>query len=324
MSPTAARPVIAVCGATGIQGGGLVRALLRDPARRFAVRALTRQPASTAAQALVALGADLVAADLDQPASLDDALHGVHGLFGVTNFWEHFSPERDLRQAANLARSAARARVAHVVWSTLEDTRPHMAHDDARMPTLMGRFKVPHMDLKAEADACFAGLPVTRVLTSFYWDNLVRGGLNPQRDASGRLAWVLPMGTARLPGIAGEDIGACVATLFARGPSTPGGCIGLAGEHLSGAEMAQAMAARLGEPVRHVAMAPADFARLPFPGAAELANMFQFKRDFEPAYRAARPPQAARALHPGLLDFAGWLDRHGAALRAAVGATPAA
>ncbi|MBP6899976.1 MAG: NmrA family NAD(P)-binding protein [Burkholderiaceae bacterium] len=315
----ASRPVIAVFGATGTQGGGLVRALLRDPHRRFAVRAITRQPGSAAAQALAAQGARLVAADLDDAASLAPALDGVHGVFGVTNFWEHFNAERDLRQAAQLARAAATAGVAHIVWSTLEDTRRHMALDDARMPTLMGRYKVPHMDLKAEADACFAGLPVTYVLTSFYWENLIRAGLHPQRDAQGRLNWVLPIGQARLPGIAGEDIGACVAQVFARGPALLGQRIGLAGEHLSGADMAAAMARVLGAPVQHVALPPDEFARLPFPGAAELANMFQFKRDFESAYRGARDCDTARALYPGLRRFEQWLAGEAEALRAVVG-----
>lgn len=317
-------PVIAVLGATGTQGGGLARALLRDPQRRFAVRAITRQPDSVAARALAAEGAQLVLADLDRPDTLAPALHGAHGVFAVTNFWEHFNPERDLRQAAHLARAAATAGVAHIVWSTLEDTRRHMALDDPRMPTLMGRYKVPHMDLKAEADACFAGLPVTFVLTSFYWDNLVRAGLHPQRDAQGQLVWALPIGNARLPGIAGEDIGACVAAMFARGQAAIGQRIGLAGDVLSGAEMAAAMAHTLAEPVRHVALPPAEFARLPFPGAVELANMFQFKRDFEPAYCAARPPAAARALFPALRRFPQWLADEAVALRAVVGPAPGA
>ncbi|AGU48182.1 NmrA-like family protein [Variovorax paradoxus B4] len=319
----ATQPVIAVFGATGTQGGGLVRALLRDPHRRFAVRAITRQPGSAAARALACAGAQLVAADLDQPDSLAPALEGAHGVFGVTNFWEHFNPERDLRQAAHLARAAAAAKVQHIVWSTLEDTRRLMALDDPRMPTLMGRYKVPHMDLKAEADACFAGLPVTFVLTSFYWDNLVRAGLHPRRDAQGQLVWVLPIGSAHLPGVAGEDIGACVAALFARGKAVVGQRIGLAGDVLSGAEMAAAMSHTLGEPVCHVALPPAEFARLPFPGAAELANMFQFKRDFESAYCAARPAEAARALYPGLRRFSQWLGDEAAALRAVVGSAPA-
>ena len=93
--------LIAVTGATGAQGGGLVRAALADPQRRFAVRALTRRPLSDGALALAGAGAEVVAADLDDPASLDRAFEGAHGVFAVTNFWEHFSPEREVQQATN-------------------------------------------------------------------------------------------------------------------------------------------------------------------------------------------------------------------------------
>src|SRR3954453_8078656 len=95
--------VIAVTGATGQQGGGLVRAVLADPAGGFAVRAITRDPDGARAQELAAVGAEVVRADLDDRASLERAFAGAHGAFCVTNFWEHFSPERERTQAANLA-----------------------------------------------------------------------------------------------------------------------------------------------------------------------------------------------------------------------------
>ena len=117
------RKIIAVIGATGAQGGGLARAILADPERRFGVRAVTRKPDSDKARALSAAGAEVVAADADDPPSLERAFPGVHGAFVVTNFWEHFSPERELKQAAAMARATRAAGVAHVVWSTLEDTR---------------------------------------------------------------------------------------------------------------------------------------------------------------------------------------------------------
>ena len=115
------RKIIAVVGATGAQGGGLVRAILDDPEGRFAVRALTRNPDSDKAKSLSAAGAEVVAADLDDEASLVEALDGAYGAFFVTNFWEHFSPEKETGQAANLARAAKKAGLKHVIWSTLED-----------------------------------------------------------------------------------------------------------------------------------------------------------------------------------------------------------
>lgn len=313
--PRSDRPLIAVTGATGAQGGGLVRALLADPQQAFAVRAMTRRPNGAAAQALAALGAEVVAADLDDPASLPAALHGAHGLFAVTNFWEHFSPARELQQATHLAEAARNARLRHVVWSTLEDTRGHAA-----LPTLMDHWKVPHMDAKAEADHVFAatGVPTTCLLTSFYWDNLLQLGLHPQRGRDGRLQWLLPIDGARLPGIAAADIGACAAGLFRRGASVVGQRVGIAGDRLTGAEMATVLGEVLGEPVAHTTMPPQDYARLPFPGARELANMFQFKRDREADYCGLRSPETTRTLHPGLLTFAQWAAAHGAALRRTV------
>jgi len=307
-------PVLVVLGATGAQGGGLARAALADPARRFAVRAVTRRPDAPAARALAQAGAQVVAADLDDAASLARAFDGAHGVFAVTNFWEHFSPERELAQAGAIAGAARGAGVRHLVWSTLEDTRRTLALDDPRMPTLMGRYKVPHFDAKGEADALFTGggVPTTLLYTSFYWDNFIHFGLGPRRMPTGELALVLPIGDAAMPGIAAEDIGACAYAVFRRSEATLGRSLGIAGEHLTLAAMAAAMGRALGEPVIPYAMPPSEFARLGFPGADDLANMFQFKRDFEDAFRARRPVATTQALLPGVLDFEGWLARHAA------------
>jgi uncharacterized protein YbjT (DUF2867 family) len=304
------RPVIAVIGATGAQGGGLARAILADPERQYAVRAITRKPDAAAAQWLARSGAEVVYGDLDDPASLAPALAGAHGLFAVTNFWEHFSPEREFRQAGHIAASAREAGVAHVIWSTLEDTRRTVPLSDPRMPTLMGRYKVPHFDAKGEADALFAGLPTTYLVTSFYWENLIHFGMGPQRGPDGGLLFVLPMGDKKLPGISAGDIGPCALALFRHGQASIGQTVGIAGEHLSGAEMAAGLSLALGEPVRHVAMPIADYASLGFPGADDLANMFQFKHDFNATFCASRPVERTRELHPGLASFRQWLERN--------------
>ncbi len=303
------RKTIAVVGATGAQGGGLVRAILEDPQRRFSARALTRDPGSPAARALASAGAQVVAADADDEASLARAFEGVHGAYCVTFYWAHLSPERELAQAGALARAARRAGVRHAIWSTLEDTRRLVPLESARMPTLMGRYKVPHFDAKGEADRLFAeaGVPTTYLLTSFYWDNLVHSGMGPKPGPDGTLAIAMPMGNAKLPGIAAEDIGRSAFGIFAAGPSLVGKRIGIAGEHLSGGEMAQALSKALGRPVRYVDMAPEAYRALGFPGADDLGNMFQYKRDFEDEYRAARSVEATRALNPRLQDFAAWL-----------------
>ncbi len=303
--------VITVFGATGRQGGGLVRSILADPGRRFRVRAVTRRPCSPAAQALRLSGAEVVAADLDDRGSVYRAMRGAHGAFCVTGYWEHRAPDKELSQAANMAEAAREAGVPHVVWSTLEDTRAYVA-PGSRMPLLQGRFNVPHYDAKGQANHEFLsrGVPTTLLYASFHWDNLVDFGMEPRRLADGRLGFLLPMGEARLPGVAAADIGACAFGVLARGQELVGKSIGIAGEHLSGAQMAEQLSLALGEPVDHLSMSPREYAALGFAGADDLANMFQFKMEFEHQYRALRDPACARELHPGMQTFARWLGHN--------------
>ena len=303
---------IAVVGATGGQGGGLVRAILADPGGGFRVRALTRDPATEQARSLAGMGAEVVAADLDDEASLARALQGVHGAYFVTFFWAHFSPERELAQARNMARAARSAGVRHAIWSTLEDTRRWVPLSDDRMPTLMGRYKVPHFDAKGEADRFFTdlGVPTTFMLTSFFWENFIHFGMGPQRAPDGTLAITLPMGDSKLPGIAAEDIGKCAYGIFRQGAAAVGQTIGVAGEHLSGAQMAALLGSAIGKAVGYNAVTPEQYRGLGFPGAEDLGNMFQFNRDFERDFCAARDLAVARRLNPALQTFPDWLDRN--------------
>lgn len=135
------------------------------------------------------------------------------------------------------------AGIKHVIWSTLEDTRERIPLDDPRMPTLLKRYKVPHFDAKGEGDALFRSLPTTFLRTSFYWDNLIHFGMGPKRGDDGKLNFVLPMGDRKLPGIAVADIGGCAFGVFKRGREFVGRTIGIAGEHLTGAQIRRATAA---------------------------------------------------------------------------------
>ena len=302
------RKVIAVVGSTGAQGGGLVRAILRDKAGGFAARAVTRKVGSDKATELAALGAEVVAGDLDDQATLEGAFRGAHAVFGVTNYWEHFSPERELAQATAIARAAKQAAVKHVIWSTLEDTRRWVPLSDNRMPTLMGKYKVPHFDAKGEADKVFQQLvPVTCLLTSFYWENLIYFGAGPKPGPDGKLALTYPMGDKKLPGIAVEDIGKCAYTIFKRGQEFIGKTVAIAGEQLTGAQMAAALSRALGREVRYNDVPPEVYRGFGFPGADDLGNMFQFKRDFQEVFCGPRDPAFARSLNPELQTFDQWL-----------------
>jgi uncharacterized protein YbjT (DUF2867 family) len=306
------KKTIVVVGATGGQGGGLVRSILSDPNGGFTVRAVTRDVNSEKAKGLAKLGTEVVAADVDDAESLKKAFAGAHGAYCVTFFWDHFSPEKELAHAAALARAAKDAGVKHVIWSTLEDTRKRVPLSDGRMPTLMGKYKVPHFDAKGEANHFFTdlGLPVTFLLTSFYWDNLIFFGMGPKRGPDGKPAITLPMGDKKLPGIAVEDIGKCAHGIFKKGQDLIGKTLGIAGEHLTGYQMAGELTKALGQEVRYNDVSPEVYRSFGFPGAEDLGNMFQFKRDFEEAYCGARSIDVARSLNPSLQTFAMWLAEH--------------
>jgi uncharacterized protein YbjT (DUF2867 family) len=308
----AEKKVIAVVGATGAQGGGLVRAILGDKGGGFVPRAITRKVDTDKAKALAAAGAEVVAADLDEPATLERAFAGAYGAFCLTNYWEHFSPERELAQATNMARAAKSAGLQHVIWSTLEDTRKWVPLDDDRMPTLMGKYKVPHFDAKGEADQRFRdlGVPTTFLLTAFYWDNLIYFGAGPQRGPDGQLALVYPLDDKRLPGIAAEDIGKCAYGIFRSGREFIGNTVAIAGEHLSGAEMAATLSRVIGRKIGFTSVPPEVYRGFGFPGADDLGNMFQFKRDFNAYFVGIRDIELARRLNPELQTFEQWAARH--------------
>ena len=306
------KKIIAVMGATGAQGGGLVRAILNDKSSPFAVRALTRDVKSDKARALAAQGAEVVAADLDDLESLKRAFAGAHGAYCVTFFWAHFSPEKEIAGARAMAQAARHAGVQHAIWSTFEDTRKWIPLSDDRMPTLMGKYKVPHFDSKAEANSTFTELrvPTTFLLTSFYWENLIYFGMGPKKAPDGKLAFTLPMGDKKLPGMTAEDIGKCAYGVFQRGGEFIDRTVGVAGEHLTGTQMAAALAKALGQEVRYNSVTPDVYRSFGFPGAEDLGNMFQFKRDFEKDYCGARNLDLARALNPALQTFDQWLAQN--------------
>ena len=307
-----AAKTIAIVGATGAQGGGLARAIARDRSGGFTARALTRTPHSAKAKALAQLGVEVVQADLDDPTTVHAAFEGVYGAFCVTFFWAHLSPERELVHASAMARAAKAAAVQHTIWSTLEDTRRWVPLNDARMPTLLGKYKVPHFDAKGEANHFFIdqGVPTTFLLTSFYWDNLISFGMAPKRKADGRLMLTLPMADKKLPGIAAEDIGRGAYQIFKRGTEFVGKTVGIAGEHLTGAQMAESLSQALHQEVCFNPVSPEEYRLMDVPGAEDLANMFQFKRDFQDVFCGARDVAFTRALNPSLQSFETWLAEH--------------
>ncbi|MEV6306501.1 NmrA/HSCARG family protein [Actinoplanes sp. NPDC051861] len=304
------KKTISVVGATGVQGGAVARALLADGV--FGVRAITRDASSAKARALAELGAEVVEATLNDEATLRKAFDGAYGAFLVTPFWEHMSAAKELAEVANLISAATATGLRHVVWSTLEDTREAIPVSDERMPTLDEVYRVPHFDVKGGvADAMFAesGLPTTYLQVSFYWDNLLTD-VKPQRDPDGTLALHLPIAGTPVAGIASEDIGQVVLSVFQRPAETIGATLGVAGEHLTGDEIAATFSAVLGEPVAYRPLTHDQFRELGFPGAVELGNMFQYYAEFPDSYLGRRDVDVVRSLSPEWLSLAAFLARH--------------
>jgi uncharacterized protein YbjT (DUF2867 family) len=310
------KKIIAVLGATGAQGGGLTRAILNDPSGGFAARAVTRDVNSSKARELAKMGAEVVAADVDNVESLKRAFDGAYGAYCVTFFWAHFSPEKEMAEVQAMAAAAKSASVQHVIWSTLEDTRKWVPLSDNRMPTLQGKYKVPHFDGKGEANHFFtdAGVPTTFLLTSMYWDNFLNTGMAPKRGPDGKLSITLPTGDKKLAGIAVEDIGKCAYGIFKKGREFIGKTVGIAGEHLTGGQMAARLSEVLGQEVRYNSVPPEVYRAFGFPGADDLGNMFQFYRDFDEYFCGVRNPAVARSLNPALQDFRAWLTQHKSAI----------
>jgi len=314
------KKIIAVVGATGSQGGGIARAILDDPTGPFTLRALTRDATSPKARELAARGAEVVEADLDDEASIRRAFDGAYGAFVVTNFWAPLTPEQEAArpryqmekdQAEIAARAARDAGLKHVVWSTLEDTRPHFAHVDSAAPTLAGGYKVPHFDAKGEANASFTGygVPTTFLETTFYYESLL-AGQGPARDANGELVLSLAMDQSPLSLVAVEDIGRTAYGIFLAGPRYIGRSVGLAGAHYTGAELADLLTEVLGEKVAYRPLTHDQLRAAGFPLAEEIAGTFQFYAEAAESFVGHRDLDEIRKINPRLKPLPEWLAEH--------------
>lgn len=308
----AQQKIIVVFGATGSQGGGLANAILNDKNSEFSVRAVTRDPSSDKAKALAESGAEVVEADIDDFDSVKKAMNGAYGAYLVTFFWDHFSPEKEINQARELAKAAKQEGLEHVIWSTLEDTRMWVPLDSDQMPTLQDKYKVPHFDAKGEANQFFIAekVPVTFMHASFYWENMIHFGQGPQRDENGKLALSLPIGDKKMAGISADDIGKCAYGIFKKGKMMIAKTVGVAGDQLTGDEMAKALSDALGEEVYYNEITPEQYRNLGFDGAEDMGNMYQFYRDFDDVCNFTRDVEFSKKLNPDLKSFKKWLDEN--------------
>jgi uncharacterized protein YbjT (DUF2867 family) len=252
--------LIAVFGATGQQGGGVVRALQAD--RQFRVRALTRTPGKHRD-----LGDEVVEADLDRPETLKAAFEGAHGVFLVTNVWEEGTDER--KQATAAIRAARDAGVEHFVWSTLPNVEAISG----------GRFDVPHFTGKASVDPIVTAAGFTNhtfVIAPFYYQNVV-GAVAPHEQLDGSLGWALPID----PGVRcihmGDigELGDIVAGAFAQPDAAGHGeYLPLVGDLMSFGDIVDTLN-RQGHKFSFTQVPKEAFANF-FSGAREVAEMFSY------------------------------------------------
>ncbi|NMO51706.1 NmrA family NAD(P)-binding protein [Actinoplanes sp. TBRC 11911] len=315
------KKIIAIVGGTGHQGGGLVRAILDDPDGPFAARVLTRHPDSANAQELRKRGAEIVRGDLDDEASLRAAFDGAYGAFVYTNHYDPQAPEdaanrsrarRELDQAANAATAAKAAHLRHVVWSTLEDTRPHFAHLGSDAPVIEDDYTVPHFDAKGAGNAEFLsrGVPTTILETTLFYEAFLTTR-KPRREPDGQLVVSLPLGDGTLSMVAAEDIGRTAYGIFRTGAGLVGRTVSIAGDVNTGDDVAETLTRVLGEKVLYRPVTPQELRATGLPFSGETANMYQFYNEASDLLIAKRDPAALRAtLNPRLQSLEDWMTEH--------------
>src|SRR5437867_7918863 len=297
------KQTITVVGGTGAQGGGVVDALLASG--QYAVRAVTRNPASKAAETLEKRSVEVVKGDLLEPSSLRGAFEGACGAFVVTNFWDPTQMPRETEIGIAAVKEARAAGVQHLIWSTLPNAENLSG----------GRLKLPHFTGKARVDAAVEAAKFPRhtfVQAPFYFQNFL-GMLAPQPLSNGGRGWVVPMDPAARVMHAGDvnDVGRAVAAAFAAGDELRNGSyLAVCGGEYSWNDFVSTLNAQ-GHDVE-VQQVPADAYDTFFPGAAEVREMFQYFEQctyFGP--ESASRIAAAKALSPaGLIGFADWAKRN--------------
>jgi uncharacterized protein YbjT (DUF2867 family) len=283
---------ILVTGATGAQGGGVVRHLLKGG--KFKVRCLTRKPESERASALVQAGAETVRGDLGNAESLKAAMKDCYGVFGVTNFWEHF--EKEAFHGKNLVDAVKEAEIRHFVFSTLPPAQKLSE----------GKLEVPHFDLKARMEeyARSLKLPATYAHVAFYYENFLEF-FPPKLQEDGSYLFGFPQGDTPLAAVGVEDVGGVVATIFDQPEEFRDQTVGIVGDDLPCSTYAEIMSRVLGKKILYRYIPLEVFAKLGFPGAEDLANMFEYNRLFIPTRQADL--EQSLALYPEIQRFEPWV-----------------
>jgi len=264
--------VITVFGATGGQGGGVVSALLKAISRGedYAVRAVTRDPDGTKAQNLKSKGCEVVKCDMDDKASVEEALKGSYGVFLVTNYWEHFSKEKEIDQGKRVIDVCEALGVKHLIYSGLENVKKQIGIDCA------------HFDSKGIVEEYLHGkklkerLPFTIVRFSFYFNNLA-SMMKPRKTAEHTYVFDIPMHDVPMDGIDVTQGGECVYEILQNPDVYRFKTIGLSGDKIIIQKYCDILSKHLAPKIFQDSKITCDqFRALGFPGAEEIGNMFEF------------------------------------------------
>lgn len=289
------KKIILVTGATGAIGGSVAKALLAG--NKFAVRILTRNARTANALALQKAGADVVEASLDDSKALEKAMEGCYGVFGTTSFLANF--EAAYQAGKNLADAVHKAGISHFIFHTLPGYNK----------LNNGKFVAPHYEaqLALQEYAKTLSIPVTFLHTGFYYEHFLNF-FPLEKDDQGDFYFAFPQGETKLALTSVEDIGGVTATIFDHPAEYMGRKVGVVGADYSCAEYAAIVGKVLGKKVYYNYIPKVLYTALGFPGAAELAGMFEVQQLYIP-YRQVAMIESY-GLNPSMQRFEDWVKNN--------------
>jgi len=300
------KPIITVFGATGSQGGGVLRSLVRTG--KYCIRAVTRNPNGKKAKVLGTIPCVTpVKGDLDDASSISAAVEGAYGVFLVTNYWAHLSEDKEKTQIQTVINACAAANIQHIVWSTLDNTK--------------GTYKpvgeltyVPHFQCKFDMDEQFPQESTTFLRCCAYYENFI-GQMKPSKNQDGNYQIVLPMAGQKVHLTHMEHFGNVAAEAFLKPEQSKGKVLVAVSDKVSGQEIAAALAEVTGiEQIGVFEPETAVYATFfPDQGSEDLANMFQFYiegKDYQAIRDEALEGSTGDFTYPVGLPFRAWLHDH--------------
>jgi NmrA-like family len=258
-------------------------------------------------------GAEVVALDLNKPDSLADAFAGLTGLFIVTSYWEYMDAKKEEEHVKSVIKAGEAAGIKHYIWSTLEDTEPFFDSlpEGEKIPRLSDGHYTPHLDIKGRMNAEFPKDKTTFLYTSFYLENLTGFGMVQNGVMCNNLGDNTP-----LPVIAAKDIGACAYGVFKAGDEYKGKDVGIAGDIITLPDLMDLISQETGKKFSYMFLDRNTCAGFGYPGADDIANMFEFKKLNNEAFVKMRELSQGKAVNPNIEDAKTWVKNNKDALAA--------